>query len=218
MSNSSLEVAVYSDYTCPWCYIGTVRLDRLREEMSPEVELRVTWQPFEIHPEVPAEGMPVEALPYSEDQWERMMTNLRRHATEEGIAIDARPKVSNTHRSLAAAEYVQAEESERFGAFHRALFRAYFSEGRDIGDPAVIREIAEECGVDVEAMEAALAEGRYEESLKETSARARRLGITGTPTFVFGGRYAAVGAQPVEVLRRVAERALEGREGPEGGS
>ena len=203
-----LPVAVYSDYTCPWCYIGSARLDRLKEELGDRVQLDVEWKPFEIHPEVPRGGMPVEALPYPRAQWEAMMANLRRHAEAEGLEMSNRPFVSNTHRALAASAYVQAEEPERFEAFHDALFRGYFGEGRDLGDPTVVHEIATASGVDAERMEAALDAGRYEDALRETAATARRLGISGTPTFVFGERHGAAGAQPVEELRRVAERAL----------
>lgn len=206
-----LPVTVYSDYTCPWCYIGSARLDQLREELAGAVELEVEWKPFEIHPEVPPEGIPAEALPYPREQWEAMMANLRRQAEAEGLDMSSRPRVSNTHRALAASAYVQAEEPERFEAFHNALFHGYFGEGWDLGEPAVVREIAAESGVDVERMEAALDEGRYEGALRETTETARQLGISGTPTFVFAERYGAVGAQPVEELRRVAERALAER-------
>lgn len=207
-----IPVTIYSDYTCPWCYVGARRLERLREELAGEVRLDVEWRPFEIHPEVPPEGMPVEDLPYTPEQWEVMTEALRRHAEAEGLDVGSRPKVSNTHRALLAATYVQAEEPDRFEAFHEALFRAYFAEGRDLGDPGVIRAVAGESGVDVEAMEDALEEGRYEPVLEETTAEARQRGITGTPTFVFGDRYVAVGAQPVEALRRGIEAVLEAEE------
>jgi len=205
-----LPVAVFSDYTCPWCYVGTARLDRLREELAGEVVLQVEWMPFEIHPEVPPEGLPLSALGFPPAQLEMMTAHLRRQAEAEGLPMAHHSRLANTHAALVASAYAQAEEPERFEAFHHALFRAYFGEGRNLADPAVLREVAGESGIDVERMDAALAEGRYEAALRETTDTARRLGITGTPTFVFGRRYAAVGAQSVEELRRVAERALEG--------
>lgn len=200
-------ISVYSDYTCPWCYIGLARLERLREEAR--VPLEIVWKPFEIHPEVPAEGMPVSALGYPPQRWEAMMESLRLAAAEEGLEMGNRPKVSNTHRALVASAYAQAEEPERFEAFHHALFHAYFAEGRDIGDAAVIRDVAEASGLDVSRMDAALDAGEYDPVLQETSQEARTYGITGTPTFVFGERYGLVGAQPTEELRRVLERVLE---------
>ena len=211
-SKTVVPVRVFSDYTCPWCFIGSERLDRLRESLPEEVELDVTWEPFEIHPEVPPEGMPVEDLGYPEEQWKAMQQHLRAQAREEGIEIGNRPKVSNTHEALAASVYAREVEPDRFPCFHDALFRAYFTDGRDLGDREVLLELAEECGISRSGLAEALDEGRYDAVLEETSREARREGITGTPSFVFDNRYLAVGAQPVERLRAVVERALEGRE------
>ncbi len=208
-----VPVSVYSDYTCPWCYVGLRRLDRLREELPEGLELDVTWRPFEIHPEVPREGMPVEDLGYPEERWQVMQAHLRRQAAAEGIEVANRPKVSNTHRALAASVYAQEEEPGRFPSFHEGLFRAYFSEGRDLGDESVILDVAEDAGLDVGALREALEDRRFDSALEETSRDARRRGISGTPTFLFGWGYAAVGAQPVERLRNALERALEEDEG-----
>lgn len=203
-----VQVQVFSDYTCPWCYIGHARLERLRDRARDELELDVTWRPFEIHPEVPPDGMPVEELPYSREQWETMMERLREQAGDEGLEIGARPFVSNTHEALMAGTRVQAERPDRFPAFHEGLFRAYFSEGRDLGDRSVILDVARASGLDPDELDAALDEGAGEDALEETRGEARRLGISGTPTFVFGGTHAAVGARRVEDLRRTAEKAL----------
>lgn len=205
-----VPVRVFSDYTCPWCFIGSRRLDRLRDDLPDDVELDVTWEPFEIHPEVPPEGMPVEDLGYPEEQWKAMQEHLRVQAREEGIEIGNRPKVSNTHEALAASVYVRDEEPDRFSRFHDALFRAYFTDGRDLGDREVLLDLAGECGVSSSVLTRVLDEGRYDSVLDETSREARGAGITGTPSFVFDNRYLAVGAQPVERLRSVLERALEG--------
>ena len=204
-----LTIEVYSDYTCPWCYVGTARLERLLERLEGEVEVDVVWHPFEIHPEVPEEGMPADQLGYPPEQWERMVVHLRTQAEAEGLEVGHLTRVSNTHRALAAGTWVQEEYPDRFGAFHEAIFRAYFGEGRDIGDPAVLRGVAGAVGVDAAALDAALESGRYDTLIRQTGERARRLGITGTPTYVFAGRYGAVGAQPAEVLEDVARKALD---------
>ncbi|MEN8374294.1 MAG: DsbA family oxidoreductase [Gemmatimonadota bacterium] len=204
----SLEVEVYSDYTCPWCYVGWARLEKLRAELAEEVTLEVRWRPFEIHPEVPAEGMPVEDLHYTPEVWAAMMESLRHNAAAEGLEVAQRPLVANTHEALAAGTWAQTEHPDAFPAVHAALFRAYFAEGRNIGDRAVLREVVEGAGLDGAELDAALDSGRYDRAIADTFADAMRLGINGTPTFVFGGRYGTAGAQPVEVLRRGAERAL----------
>lgn len=202
-----IRLEVFSDYTCPWCYVGWSRLEKALERLPSDVEVDVTWRPFEIHPEVPEEGMPVEALPYPPDVWERMQEALRRNAEAEGLEVGRRPKVSNTHKALAAGTYAQAEEPERFADFHERLFKGYFAEGRDLGDPEVVADLAEASGLDVARMQDALAEGRYEEAIREAGHDARLMGITGTPTFVFDRRLAASGAQPTEVLLTAFEEA-----------
>ena len=195
-----IRLEVFSDYTCPWCYVGWARLEKALASLPDTMAVDVEWRPFEIHPEVPIEGMPVEDLPYSASVWMSMQEALRANAKAEGLDVGKRPKVSNTHRALAAGAYVQSEEPSRFPDFHERLFKSYFAEGRDLGDPAVVDRVAAETGVAVERMRAAIDSGGYESALSRTSKDARRMGISGTPTFVFDRRFAVSGAQPSEVL------------------
>ncbi|MDH3270525.1 MAG: DsbA family oxidoreductase [Gemmatimonadota bacterium] len=213
----TVRLEVFSDYTCPWCYIGWARLQSALARLPEGVEVDVEWRPFEIHPEVPPEGMPVEDLPYPPDVWERMQVALRASAEGEGLDVGKRPKVSNTHRALAAGAYAQAEEPQQFPEFHERLFRGYFAEGLDLGDPEIIEGIASASGLDLEGLRGALEEGRYETAILETGRDAQRMGITGTPTFVFDRALATSGAQPAETLLSAVEAALTRRDptGPE---
>ena len=197
-----IRLDVYSDYTCPWCYIGWARLRKALDAIPTGIDVDVRWRPLEIHPEVPPEGMPVERLGYPPERWAAMQEALRDAAAEEGLDVSKRPEVSNTRRALAAGAHVQAEQPERFPAFHEALFEGYFARGLDLGDPDVVTALAEQSGVDRDTLDEALADGSAEAMLAETSAETRRLGITGTPTFLFGGRYVVAGAQPAELLAR----------------
>jgi predicted DsbA family dithiol-disulfide isomerase len=205
----TVHLEVFSDYTCPWCYVGWARLESALSRVPEGVTVDVHWRPYEIHAEVPPEGMPVEDLPYSPEQWARMQEALRRSAAEEGLEVGKRPKVSNTHRALMAGEYARVEEPDSFAAFHEALFKGYFAEGRDLGERYVVEDIARSSGLDVERMTRALDAGEYEDAITATTATARQLGITGTPTFVFDRRFAAVGAQPAEALLQAIEAALK---------
>ena len=198
--HTTVHLDVFSDYTCPWCYVGWARLESALSRVPEGVHVDVRWRPYEIHAEVPAEGMPVEDLPYSPEQWARMQEALRQSAREEGLEVGKRPKVSNTHRALMAGEYARVEEPERFPAFHEALFKAYFAQGHDLGDPAVVEDAARSCRLDVARMTEALEGGEYEGAIAATADAARQFGITGTPTFVFDGRFATAGAQSAEVL------------------
>jgi predicted DsbA family dithiol-disulfide isomerase len=204
----AIRLEVFSDYTCPWCYVGWARLRTALRELSEEVVVDVDWRPFEIHPEVLPAGMPVEDLPYPRDVWARMQDTLRESAAAEGLEVGRRPKVSNTHRALLAGSYVQAEDAGVFEAFHERLFTGYFAEGHDLGDATVIDQLALEAGVDVPRLQEVLDGGQYESALVDATRDARMMGISGTPTFVFDRRFATSGAQPAEVLLSAFDEAL----------
>ena len=207
-----VPVSVYSDYTCPWCYVGLQRLERAKRHAADKVTLDVVWKPFEIHPDVPAEGLPFLGLSYPPDRLSAMLDYLQRIAPEEGLDFTKRlqiARLANTHRALLVSAYTQAEEPEAFDRLHRKLFHAYFTEGKDIGDAGVLREIAMAARLDIGRMELALAAGDYESEIEKTTAEARRRGITGTPTFTFGNHQPPVpGAQPTEVLLQAIQQTL----------
>ena len=209
-----IRLEVFSDYTCPWCYVGWARLEKALGELPPDLAVDVEWRPFEIHAEVPPEGMPVEELGYPPDVWARMQEALRANAASEGLEVGNRPKVSNTHRALLAGAWAQAERAELFPTFHERLFVGYFAEGRDLGDPAVVDDLAASSGSIPAEVRVAIDGGAWEHALAETTADARAMGITGTPTFVFDRRFAASGAQPVEVLLRAFDSANDARGEP----
>ena len=179
--------------------------------VSDRARVRVVWKPFEIHPEVPSGGMPLSALPYTAEELSSMIDNLRRHAAAEGLdfsGLGDERGIVNTHRALRAGCYAQEHEPGRFEAFHHALFRAHFTEGSDINDDRVLRSLAASAGLDAARMLAALDGDTFEEVLRETTAEARRTGVTAVPAFRFGGRHLVVGAQPVSILAKALERVM----------
>lgn len=159
---------------------------------------------------MPPAGLPLASLGYEPAELQAALENLRRQGAAEGIDFAPRSPESllvNTHRALAASVWVQRELPAAFAAFHHALFAANFSVGRDIGDPAVIGELARTAGIDAAALDAALAAGAGEDALREAAADARRRGIRAVPAFVFGGSLVVVGAHPPAALAQAAERA-----------
>ena len=188
--------------------------------VSDRARVRVLWKPFEIHPEVPAGGMPLSALPYSAEELSAMIDNLRRHAAGEGLDFSGLGEgrgLVNTHRALLAGCYAQEEEPDRFESFHHALFNAHFTEGRNINDDTVLEMLAVSSGLDAARMMAALDGGTFEETLRETTAEAGKAGVTAVPAFLLDGRHLIVGAQPAATLAKGMERILSRKEsGPEG--
>jgi predicted DsbA family dithiol-disulfide isomerase len=187
--------------------VGERRLARLGEEY----DVRVVRRFLEIHPETPAEGKPVSELGYPPGQWARMMENLERMGRAEGIAFSERTFTTNSHKALLLAEAAKEEGSEVFEALNEGLFRAYFTEGRNIGDPRVLREVAQAVGVPAGRIGHAWSDAAYEDRLARDHAEAADIGITGIPTFIVDGRWIIEGAVPVEMLREAAKKVSAGK-------
>jgi len=173
--------------------------------------VRIERRFLEIHTETPAEGRPVSELGYPPEQWNRMMENLERMGMAEGIVFSGRTFTTNSHKSLLLAEAAKAEGPEVFEALNEGLFRAYFTEGRNIGDPLILRDVAEAAGVPAGRLERAWSDAAYEERLACDRAAAAEIGITGIPTFIVDGRWILEGAVPVEMLREVANKVSGGK-------
>jgi len=194
-----LTVSVYSDYICPFCYIGYLRLEKLRDEY----DLDVDWRFLEIHPDNPPEGKPVSELGYPPQQWRAMMDNFARMAEEEGVTVPERTFTTNSRRALKLARAVRELQPEVFETLNRCLYESYFLERRNIGDADVLRAVANDCGVDGQIVERAWVDPAYEAALNDNQRSAAALGIGGTPTYVFGDQIYG-GAIPQDMLRRVA--------------
>lgn len=205
-----LSVTVFSDYICPFCYVGDARLDKLREGY----ELDVEWCFFEIHPDNPAEGKPVEELGYPPEQWQRMMANLEKMASDDRLPLAPRTFTTNSHSALLLAEATRALAPHAFDKLHKRLFEAYFAQALNIGDRDVLREIAAECAIPDDVLEQAWSDPAYEKRLRDQSWRAAQIGVQGVPAYLFG-RYVVSGAVPAQTLYQAAEYALSDAAGEE---
>jgi len=156
--------------------------------------------PFELHPEIPPEGRPRdEVLPAAYRA--RAEEGVKRMGAAVGLELKTHERLINSRPALQAAEF--AREQGRFDAMHIELLRAYWDEGRDVSDIAVLREVAARAGVDVAGMEAAIAENRFGDYIDARRAEAEELGINGIPAHVIADRYLVMGAQPYGLFERV---------------
>jgi predicted DsbA family dithiol-disulfide isomerase len=156
--------------------------------------------PFELHPEIPPEGRPrEEVLPAA--YMARAEEGVNRLAAGVGLHLALHKRLINSRPALQAAEF--AREQGRFDAMHHELLKAYWDEGRDVSDIAVLREVASKAGVDVLRMEAAIASDRFGDYLDARRAEAEELGINGIPAHVIADRYLVMGAQPYDLFERV---------------
>ena len=175
------------------------------EKLKRDYEIAVRLVHFPLHPETPPEGQEMAALYAGRNlDPEAMYRRMKTLMDQEGLPYGRR---THTYNSRLAQELGAWAEAEHPGsAIHDALYRAYFVDARNIGDPAVLLEIVAAVGLPVEEARAALAERRYSDAVDADWERSRELGVTGVPTFVAGG-YGVVGAQPYEALAELAETA-----------
>jgi predicted DsbA family dithiol-disulfide isomerase len=213
-----LAVEVISDVVCPWCYVGKRRLEKAIAAAG--IPLTIRWRPFQLDSTIPPEGKPrrdyLQGKFGSAARIKQIYDALAETGRTEGISFDferieVSPNTLDAHRLVrwAEAEGVQDGVVE-------ALFRAYFIDGRDVGDHSVLAEIAGGCGMDRANIAARLASEEDRHTVRAEIETAQRMGVTGVPTFILAERYALVGAQPAEeiaaALRRIAaDRPRENR-------
>jgi len=198
-SRSELKVTVFSDYICPFCYVGDARLDRLRADY----DLKVNWCFLEIHPETSPEGEPVASLDYPSETWQRMMITLGKMAEEENLPLLDHDFTTNSRSALLLAEAAKYIDRDVFYRLHKRLFEAFFAEGKNIGDRDCLRSLALDAGLSKEQAETAWQDPAVETRLQQYRKAAADLGVQATPTYFFGEQRLD-GAVPVEQLVRAA--------------
>ncbi|HTP61921.1 MAG TPA: DsbA family oxidoreductase [Burkholderiales bacterium] len=201
----TLLIEIASDVICPWCYIGKRRLEKALESLKGEVEARIEWLPFQLNPDMPAGG--VARADYrrakfgSVEKGRALDARVAREGAGEGIAF-AFDRMQRTPNTIAAHRLVDLAQKQGKGdAVVNALFRAYFEEARDIGDPAVLDGIAKGAGVSGWPADAGA------EEVMEKEERVRDLGISGVPTFIFNRESGLSGAYPPETLAQAIREA-----------
>ena len=201
------EITVYSDYVCPFCYLGRVSLREYQETRDDELD--IDWRPFDLRAQKRGPDGEVDHDVddgKDEEYYEQAKENVRRLKEEYGadeMNVDASREVDSLNAQVASL-YVKREHPDAWLDFDVAVFEAHWVDGRDIGDVDVLAEIAEDVGVDAAAVRDAAVSDEWHEHLREQFAEAREAGVTGVPTFAYDG-YAARGAVPPAQLRRLVE-------------
>jgi predicted DsbA family dithiol-disulfide isomerase len=201
-----VKIDIISDPICPWCYIGKTLLDRALEA-EPEHPFEIEWHPFQLNPDMPLVGMDrrayLEGKFGGKEQAVKVYGQIDQHARDVGLELDLgaikrTPNTLNAHRLIHWAGIEQ-----RQSMVISALFRAYFKEGRDIGDVEVLADLADTCGMDAALVQRLLATDEDLEGIREKDAGFRKMGVNSVPTFIIAGQHAVPGAQSVEVWRNV---------------
>lgn len=204
---SALTVDFVSDVVCPWCFIGFTRLEQALAQETGEVEVRL--HPFQLDASTPLAGVDLRErlrAKYGADP-EKMFGRVEAAARESGIPLDFAkvrrwPSTVKAHALIGAAS-----DTAKQREVARALFRAYFLEGRDIGEDETLLEIAVASGLDRDGTAKLLADPDVLAAVRETAAGLSAQGISGVPFTIFAGKLAVSGAQPTDTFRQVIARA-----------
>ena len=211
-----IKLDIFSDPVCPWCYLGKANLERALEA-HPGHSFEVEWHPFQLNPDLPAEGVVKRdyllARFGSAEKLAQIHQQFRDHAAQAGVAIDPDvpqriPNTLNAHRMIhwAGLEGRQA-------AMVSALMRAYWVEGRDIGDLSVLADLGAEAGMDRAVVLRLLASDADQDLIKSREAHARARGVNAVPTYLIANQYVLSGAQPPQLWGQVIdELAAQGRQ------
>jgi predicted DsbA family dithiol-disulfide isomerase len=209
-----VKLDILSDPICPWCYIGKANLDRALEQ-RPDHPFVIEWHPFQLNPDMPSQGMDrrayLEAKFGGKDGAVRAYAPVLEHAQAAGLEIDFEamqrtPNTLNAHRLIHWAG-IEGRQT----AIVSSLFRAYFNDGRDIGDADTLADIADSCGMDASVVLRLLATDEDAQMIRDKDASAREMGVNSVPTFIVASQHAVPGAQPTELWLKVMDEIVEQR-------
>jgi predicted DsbA family dithiol-disulfide isomerase len=193
-----LTIDVISDVICPWCYIGKRRLEKAVASLAERDELLVRWHPFQLNPQMPKAGISRKEYRTAKfGSWERSLAldaQLTAVGREEGIPfsfekIERTPNTFDAHRLIWLADKEGVRE-----AVVEALFRAYFTDGRDISSPQTLLDVVAEAGLNRNRAEDLLSGEDGIEAIRSAEEKARRIGVQGVPFFVINNELSLSGA------------------------
>jgi predicted DsbA family dithiol-disulfide isomerase len=212
-----VRIDIVSDVVCPWCYLGKARLEAALKDL-PDIEADVHWRPYQLDPTIPRTG--VDRKAYMEAKFgpgpglAEAHARLTAFGKELGLAfafdaIKISPNTMNAHRLIRWA--AQAGPGMQNKVVN-LLFKAYFEQGKDIGDASVLTEIAKSAGMDEAIVTTLLPTDAEEAGVIGEIAQAKQLGISGVPCFIIDQKYAVSGAQTPDILADAIGNAVKAAE------
>ncbi len=201
-----IKLDILSDPICPWCLIGKTRLEKAMEAEG-DHPFVIEWHPFQLNPDMPKEGMDrreyLETKFGGKENAVRVYGEIARHAEEEGLDIDF-GAIKRTPNTVDAHRLIHWSGIEgKQNAVVNALFKAYFKEGRDIGNAEVLSDIADSAGMDAAVVAKLLASDSDIESIQQRDEHSRGMGVNSVPTFIVANQHAVPGAQSADLWRQV---------------
>ena len=204
-----IELDIFSDTVCPWCYIGKKRLENALNKYK-NLVIKQTLRPFQLNPGMPPDGMDRQEYLISKfgssDAAKTVYENIYEEGLKEGInfnfdLIEVTPNSFNSHRLLALAYNTNIQEKVLDD-----LFESYFLHGKDIGDPNILLQIAIKHNIDAEEFKSYLSDQENIEPLANEEIQAKKMGINSIPTFIINKQIVINGAQTSENFELIFEK------------
>lgn len=208
-----MRIDVWSDFVCPFCYIGKTILDDALRELPEQEKVEVHYRSYQLDPDATYDPEKSFTETFSElkqipvEQVKQMNAQIAARAKEVGLNYNfADMKYSNTFDSHRLLQYAKTEGKEE--ELTERLFYAYFTESRLLSDHETLLQLAEEVGLDRDKVKQVLSSDQYKEEVLSDIGLAYQIGVRGVPYFVFNNKYAVSGAQPKEVFVEVLQKVL----------
>jgi predicted DsbA family dithiol-disulfide isomerase len=202
--STPLKIDFISDVSCPWCVIGLRALDQALEYLGDDVQAQIHFQPFELNPNMPAEGQDLNEHIFQKygstpEQSKANRENIRERGAELGFVFkEGDRRIYNTFDAHRLLHWAELEGKQH--ALKNALFAAYFSQHADPSSHRVLADTAQKVGLDRLRAEAILASDEYAAEVRELEQLWVSRGVSSVPTIVFNDQYAVSGGQPVDVF------------------
>jgi predicted DsbA family dithiol-disulfide isomerase len=202
-----LQIEFVSDISCPWCVIGLKSLEQALERIGDEATAEIHFQPFELNPQMPAEGQDIgEHIAQKYGSTIEDLTRIQETIRARGAALgftfnmDKRSRIYNTFDAHRLLHWAESQGRQR--ALKQALFAAYFTEGRDPSNREVLIDVAVQAGLDATRAREILDSGAYADEVRARERHYGQQGIQAVPSVIVNGKYLIQGGQPVEVFER----------------
>ena len=209
-----MKVEVWSDYVCPFCYIGKKQLEKAIRDSGYEDQIEVTYKSFLLDPTTPENTTKSVYESLSEkygstiEEVKKMTAGVAARAKEVGLNYNFdEMKSANTVKAHRLAKWVESQNKELAKAYTEQVLQAYFLQGKAIGCDEELLAIIKQLGLDVEAAKSVLAQKEYENEIQQDIYEANQIGVRGVPFFVFNNKWGISGAQPQQLFEQTIEQA-----------
>lgn len=216
--SARIKIDFVSDVSCPWCVIGLKSLQAALGRLGDEVAADIHFQPFELNPQMPPEGQDLmehvtQKYGSSPEQVLRNREAIRARGADLGFVfdMDKRGRIYNTFDAHRLLHWAEIEAGAKQKALKEALFAAYFTEGRNPSDPAVLIELAARAGLDPERARSILAADEYAAEVRAREQLYLRNGIHAVPAVILNDKYLIEGGQPVAAFERALAQVVAGK-------